>query len=440
MVTIRQIFAGAAIAFLFVGSTRAGEGDSASVERGAYIADIGDCASCHTAPGRENFAGGLALQAPFGTIFSTNITPDQKFGIGGYSRPQFIRAMREGVAADGSHLYPAMPYASFSAVSDDDLNDLYDYLMKGVKPVAYQPPETKLVFPFNQRWGLLFWDAVFARHDRFAPDPSRDEQWNRGAYLVQGLGHCGACHTPRGLAYQEIGYDQKSSSYLHGAVADKWATANLTGDLGSGLGRWSEADVAAFLKTGHGGSAAAFGNMKEAVEKSTQHLTADDAAAIAHYLKSFPAKDGAIAFQPSAADVVNRDRADLSGERELPGAGLFASACAGCHGKTGEGQLPRFPEIAGNPAVLTRNPISVMRIVLEGSTSPETATGPKAEKMPAFAHLTDREIAEVVTYVRKSWGNSAPPASERDVSSLRTQLSDRRKVQEEATEKANWQP
>jgi mono/diheme cytochrome c family protein len=432
--------AGAAIALLLIGPAWAGNDETPAIQRGAYIADIGDCVSCHTAPGREGFAGGLPLQAPFGTIFSTNITPDPKFGIGGYSRPQFIRAMREGVAADGRHLYPAMPYASFAVVSDDDLNDLYDYLMKSVKPAAYQPPKTKLVFPFNQRWGLIFWDAVFARHDRFVPDPSRDAQWNRGAYLVQGLGHCGACHTPRGLAYEEEGYDQKSSSYLHGAVADKWATANLTGDLGSGLGRWSEADVAAFLKTGHGGSAAAFGNMKEAVEKSTQHLTDDDAVAIAHYLKSFPAKEGAVAFQPSAAEIVNRDRADLSGERELPGAGLFASACAGCHGKAGEGQLPRFPEIAGNPVVLSADPISLIRIVLEGSTSPETAGGPKAEKMPAFARLTDREIAEVVTFARASWGNSAPPVSEREVSLLRSQLAETRKVQEEETKKANRQP
>ena len=418
----------------------ADDGDAASVQRGKYIADAADCTSCHTTPEHGYFAGGLPIEAPFGTIFSTNITPDKQFGIGSYTRAQFIKVMREGVAADGHHLYPAMPYASFAAASDDDLNDLYDYLMKGVAPLVYEPPKTKLIFPFSQRWGMAIWDAVFARHEHFKADPNHDDQWNRGAYLVQSFGHCGACHTPRGVAYEEKGYDQSSSSYLRGSVADKWATANLTGDLGSGLGRWTEADIASFLKTGHGGGGAAFGNMKEAVEKSTQYMTDDDRLAIAHYLKSFPQTEAEISYKPSAADVKSDMRAETAGEHEKPGAGVYASSCSGCHGADGAGHLPRIPQLAGNPVVLTKDPTSLIRIVLEGSTSPQTATGPDPVHMPAFAGLTDREIAEVVNYIRTDWGNDAPQVSERDVSSLRGSLSSLKAAKEKGQQKADGQP
>jgi mono/diheme cytochrome c family protein len=429
------------VAFLLLTTPAlAADGDAATVQRGKYLADVGDCTSCHTTPEHGYFAGGLPLEAPFGTIFSTNITPDKQFGIGNYTREQFIRVMREGVAADGHHLYPAMPYASFATESDADLNALYDYLMQGIEQVPYKPPETKLVFPFSQRWGMALWDAVFARHERFVPDPARGAQWNRGAYLVQGLGHCGACHTPRGLAYEERGYDESSPSYLKGSVADKWATANLSGDLGAGLGRWSEADIASFLKTGHGGGGAAFGNMKEAVEKSTQYMTDEDRLAIAHYLKSFPETEAEIAFRPTAPDVANRMQAEGTNQHEMPGAGIYASSCSGCHGADGAGHLPRIPQLAGNPVVMTKDPTSLIRLVLEGSTSPQTEAGPDPMHMPAFANLTDREIAEVVNYVRTDWGNEAPQVSERDVTSLRAGLAKLQADKEKGKHKADAQP
>jgi mono/diheme cytochrome c family protein len=408
--------------------------DEASVERGHYLADMGDCTSCHTTPEHGDFAGGLPLQAPFGTIYGSNITPDPTYGIGKYTLAQFITVMRKGVTANGTHLYPAMPYASFSTLSDSDLSDLYDYLLHGVAPVAYKPPETKLVFPFNQRWGMALWDWVFARHERYQPDPKHDAEWNRGAYIVQGLGHCGACHTPRGPAYEERGYDEKSPLYLGGSIADHWATANLQGDPGSGLGRWSESDIASFLKTGHGAGAAAFGNMKEAVEKSTSKLTDADLAAIAHYLKSLPDGDEPGAFKPGSAVAVSAAR------QELPGAGVFAGECSGCHGATGEGQLPRYPALAGNPVVMTPDPTSLIRILLEGSKSPVTPTGPQPARMPAFAKLTDREIAEVVSYLRTSWGNQAAPVAERDVAQLRAALAKNQRKQAEGKEKADEPP
>jgi len=210
--------------------------DSADLSRGAYLARVGDCIACHTAgPRSPPFAGGLPINSPFGIIYSTNITPDPDNGIGRYSLADFSRAVRNGIAKDGKRLYPAMPYASFTGITDDDIRALYAYFMSEVKPVNYKPPETKLPFPFNIRLSLMFWDALFAEDERYKPHDDRDAQWNRGAYLVQSLGHCGACHTPRGLAFQEKAYSESSPLYLSGALVDNWYAANLSGDPASGL-------------------------------------------------------------------------------------------------------------------------------------------------------------------------------------------------------------
>jgi len=218
---------------------------SADISKGAYLARVGDCVACHTAgPQSPPFAGGLPLNSPFGKIYSSNITPDMVNGIGNYTFDDFSRAVRNGIAKDGRRLYPAMPYASFTFITDDDIRALYAYFINEVKPVNYKPPQTKLPFPFNIRLSLFFWDALFVKHERFKPHIDRDAQWNRGAYLVQSLGHCGACHTPRGLAFQEKAYTESSPVYLKGAVVDNWFATNLTGDPASGLGRWSETDIA----------------------------------------------------------------------------------------------------------------------------------------------------------------------------------------------------
>jgi mono/diheme cytochrome c family protein len=401
--------------YLFLLSTPALAQNQESITRGAYLAKLGDCTACHTQPGHPQFAGGAPAHSPFGTIYTTNITPDPTYGIGQYTLNDFSRALRDGIARDGHRLYPAMPYPSYSKLSDQDIADLYAYFMKGVAPSDYQPPETKLPFPFNQRWGLYFWDVLFAPHHPYLAKVDHDAAWNRGAYIVQGLEHCGACHTPRDLAFKEEGYDETSPRFLTGETLDNWAAVDLRGDKASGLGRWSEADIASFLRYGHGAKAAAFGSMGQVVTDSSQYMTPQDAASVAHYLKSLsPSGEDADyqAGEVAAPNIVNA----IS---EHPGAGLFMSACAGCHQPDGSGRNNGIPALAGNPALMTQDPSSVIRIILEGATTPHVPGGLKPQAMPSFAHLTDREIGEVASYVRNAFGNRAGTVSTRQVETLR---------------------
>ncbi|WP_143749539.1 c-type cytochrome, partial [Caballeronia arvi] len=230
-------------------AAHANNDDAALIERGRYLASAADCAGCHTAPkGGAPFAGGLGLNSPFGTIVSSNITPDRQYGIGRYSYEDFARTLRDGIAKGDKHLYPAMPYPSYSKITNEDMRALYAYFMGGVAPVHAAPAPTRLPFPFNQRWVLTLWNLAFAPTGEFKPRDGRDAQWNRGAYLVQSLGHCGACHTPRGPAFEERGYTEASSLYLTGGTNDHWFAPNLTTDVGSGLGRIRAEDIAAFLK------------------------------------------------------------------------------------------------------------------------------------------------------------------------------------------------
>jgi mono/diheme cytochrome c family protein len=411
-------------AAFFSSLVTAQQADPADISRGAYLARVADCTACHTAgPQQAPFAGGLPINSPFGIIYSTNITPDKTHGIGEYTLNDFSRAVRNGIAKDGRRLYPAMPYPSFTAITDDDIRALYAYFMHEVKPVSQKPPETKLPFPFNIRLSLIFWDFAFVKHERFTPHEDRGAQWNRGAYLVQTLGHCGACHTPRGLAFQETAYSESSPSYLSGAVVDNWFAANLRGDLASGLGQWSEADIAAFLKTGHGGQIAAFGSMLEVIENSTQYWHKDDLQAIAHYLKSLPAHGKKASFKPGTPAVAAALAAMVTGEVERPGAGLYQSFCAKCHQTTGIGEPDKHPKLAGNSIVLSENPTSLIRLLLEGGKTAQTRGGPKPEEMSGFVRkFSDRQIAEVLSFIRNSWGNAASPVTTREVSALRNAL------------------
>lgn len=380
----------------------------AGMSQGEYVAKLGDCVSCHSAPGKHDFAGGFPLHAPIGIIYGTNITPDPDFGIGRYSEADFRRALKQGIARDGHHLYPAMPYPSFARMSDADIAALYDYLMHDVKPVHAPAPKTNLFFPLNQRWGLAFWNLMFLHGGDFQSDPNMDEQWNRGAYLVKTVAHCGACHTPRGPAYEERATDRTSPLFASGSDVDKWYAANLTADPASGLGRWSQADIAQFLGTGYARQDAAFGSMEQLVENSGQYMTPEDRAAIARYIKTLPAHGEA-----------SKVTAPLPAVFEMPGAGIYAQGCARCHGMDGEGTPGKYPRLAGNPIVLSEDPMSQVRLVLEGAVTPNTRTGPPQERMPAFTQLTDRQIADVSTYIRQSWGNNATPVSERKVASMR---------------------
>ena len=393
------------------------------MERGAYLATIADCTGCHTAgQGHPRFAGGLPIKSPFGIIYSTNITPDTETGIGRYSYDDFARALREGVAKHGKRLYPAMPYPSFTAMSDGDVRALYAFFLHGVKPVRHTPPRTSLPFPFNQRWTLQWWDKAFVSHTRFEPHPERDALWNRGAYVVQALAHCGACHTPRGLAYQEKGYSESSSHYLTGAPIENWYAADLTGNPAAGLGRWSEADISTFLKTGHSNQSVAFGSMVTVIENSTQYLRKEDLRAIAHYLKSLPAQAEKASYRSVAqAPILPAGFAGVT--PEPPGAGIYSGYCAKCHRHDGSGKSPGIPPLAAGSMVLSENVTSLIRLMLEGGTGPRTEKGPVPEKMPGYAKkLTDREIADVLTFVRNSWGNRAFPVVPRDVALLREKL------------------
>ncbi len=418
---LKAVTAGAA---LLSGLAAAQPADPEEVTRGAYLARAGDCVACHTAgPDSPQFAGGLPLDSPFGIIYSSNITPDPQTGIGKYTLNDFSRAVRDGIAKDGSRLYPAMPYPSFTAITDADIRALYAYFMNKVEPVSYNPPETKLPFPFNIRLSLVFWDFAFVKHERFKPHDDSDAQWNRGAYLVQSLGHCGACHTPRGLAFQEKAYTESSPVYLSGALVDNWFSANLRGDSASGLGRWSEADIAALLETGHGAQAATFGSMTDVIKNSTQYLHKDDLNAIAHYLKTLPPHGEKSAYRPDAPALDRELAAIVSGEVELPGAGLFQSFCAKCHKITGSGEPGKYPKLAGNSIVLSENPASLIRLLLKGSLTAETNSSPEVQKMPGFAEkFSDRQIADVLSFIRKSWGNSASPVTDREVTLLRQAL------------------
>jgi alcohol dehydrogenase (quinone), cytochrome c subunit len=363
------------------------------------------------------------MGSPFGTIWTSNITPDPTYGIGRYTYQDFERAVRDGVAPGGKRLYPAMPFPSFSKINDDDMHALYAYFMHGVKPVPKAARETKLPFPFNQRWVLAGWDELFAPHERFDARTDRSAQWNRGAYLVQALGHCGACHTPRGPAYEERGLNDGDPLYLTGGTTDHWYAPNLSGDPDSGLGRFSADDIAAFLKHGHGGGLSAFGSMVEVIENSGQYMTDDDLRAIATYLKTFPPrqKSGHIDTDPARNDATVQVL--RTGEIEYPGAGIYNGFCARCHQADGRGVPGKYPRLAGNPIVVAPTSTSLIRLLIGGSRSPETIGGPEPHRMPSFAgKLNDTEMARVLTFIRNAWGNEAQPVAPREVTKLRETL------------------
>lgn len=396
---------------------------AARLKSGEYLSRAGDCAACHTAPGGKPFAGGLKMTTPVGAIFSSNITPDKTSGIGDYSEEDFSKALRQGIAKDGHHLYPAMPYPSFSKLTDNDVHDLYLYFIHQVPAVAQSNKRSDIPFPLNMRWPLAVWNSVFLEKQPYYSDPKQTADWNRGAYLVQGLGHCGSCHTPRGIGYEEKALDQTSSDYLAGGTLEGWHAPNLRGDATTGLGQWNEAEITQFLQSGHTERSAAFGSMVAVIQDSTQYLTDGDRQAIAVYLKSLPA-DGKFKVQ------VNNDSTTVAlekGDVSQAGAQLYLDNCAGCHLSSGQGEKNAFPQLAQNPAVVGDDPSSVINVVLQGSRIPKTQTSPTGMRMPGFAwRLDNQEVADVVNFIRNGWGNQAPNVSASQVEAIR-QLSDSEK-------------
>jgi alcohol dehydrogenase (quinone), cytochrome c subunit len=393
------------------------DADNALIAKGRYLAAAADCVACHTAKGGKPFAGGLGIESPIGKIYSTNITPDKATGIGDYSFDDFDNAVRHGVAKNGSTLYPAMPYVSYAKVKPSDVKALYAYFMHGVQPVEEANKSTDIVWPLSMRWPLRFWRMAFAPDVIVDDTPASSDPVARGRYLVEGLAHCSACHTPRGVGLQEKSLTDDGSTFLSGGVIDGYLAKNLRGDAKDGLANWSEADIVAFLKSGRTAHSAAFGGMAEVVENSTQHMSDADLAAIAAYLKTLKPADAASQAPVANADAANALRA---GTDRSNGALTFVDNCAACHRTSGSGYESTFPTLALSSVVNTDDPSSLIRIVLQGGEMPWTKAGPTHYSMPGFAsRLTDRDIADVLSFVRSSWGNHAPAVTADQVAKLR---------------------
>lgn len=391
--------------------------DPALIEKGRYIAQASDCVACHTAPGGKPFAGGLAMQTPIGAIYSTNITPDKGAGIGGYDFADFERAVRHGVRKDGSPLYPAMPYVSYSVLTDGDVQALYAYFVSGVQPVAQQNHDSTIPWPTNMRWPLAWWQMLFGGQRSFTPPEGATPEVARGAYLVEGAGHCGACHTPRGAAFQEKALkDGPAGEFLSGSELEGWFAKSLRHE-DVGLASWSQQEIADFLKTGRNARTAAFGSMAEVVQHSAQHLSDADTSAIAAYLAGRAARPGHASSATKAEDVTTAklyDSADHS-----PGALGYVARCAPCHRMNGQGTSRLFPALAGNAVVTTDNPSSLIQITLAGGAMAKTPADKTHPSMPELAKLDDGAVADILSFVRSSWGNKAAPVAASDVAAMR---------------------
>jgi mono/diheme cytochrome c family protein len=377
--------------------------DFTQVQRGRYLAILSDCGSCHTVPGSNRpFAGGRPIETPFGNIVAPNITPDPETGIGSWSDAQFDAAVRKGVGRDGSRLYPAMPYNDYTKMSRDDVLAIRAYL-NTVTPVRNAVVANTLPFPFNIRASMRVWDALYFKEGEYQPDPKQSAEWNRGAFLVDGPGHCGACHTPKTF----LGGD-KTDQYLTGAFLQGWSAPDITNDARLGLGGWSKEDLVAYLKSGHNRVTAATGPMGEVVTLSTAFIGDADLDAIATYLKSLPGKtNGGISLPANDPAMV-------------AGAAIYRDQCSACHGLDGKGIAELFPSIADSSMARSDDPTTSIRIILRGARSVGTATQPTASGMPSYGwQLDDNEVAAVLTYIRNSWGGKAEPITTEQVSKVR---------------------
>ncbi len=380
--------------------------DPALVRQGEYLARAGDCVACHTARDGKPFAGGLPMETPIGAVYSTNITPDRKTGIGDYSFEDFDRAVRHGVARSGDTLYPAMPYPSYARVSEADMRALYAYFMHGVEPVEQPNKASDIPWPLSMRWPLAFWRWTFAPEVKdFQAAAGQDPVLARGAYLVEGLGHCGACHTPRGLGMQEKALAASDgAAYLSGsAPLENWIAKSLRGDHRTGLGSWSEADLVSFLRTGRSERSAVFGGMSDVVVHSMQYMTDADLTAIARYLKSLPPADPA--DQPHVYDE-SVAQALFHGDDSKTGAALYVDNCGACHRTDGKGYARVFPALAGNPGDRQRPDLLVHRA--QGGTLPATRRHRQASPCRPFSIPDEQQ--EMPTWSASSHQHKQPGA------------------------------
>jgi mono/diheme cytochrome c family protein len=385
------------------------------VKRGEYLARAADCLACHTAPLGKAYVGGLAIPLPFGTLYSTNITPDKETGIGDYGDADFLNAVRRGVRRDGARLYPAMPFTSYAYLTDADALTIKAYLFS-LPPVHAANRANTLTFPFNQRWSLFFWSLLFRPNSQFAPNTAQSPEWNRGAYLAEALAHCGECHTPRNL-----GFALDNRRKFAGAITAGWHAFDITSDKGLGIGGWSDGDLFAYLSTGHSwvhGTAA--GPMGEAVDRSFTKMTPDDIHALIAYLRSIPplaSPDLLATLAPPAAPSPEGGGAVAN----VMGRRVFEGACVSCHNWTGVSAITPFATIAGTRAVNDQTATNVAQIVISG-TSRSTPDG--VVSMPAFgAAYSDVEIAAVANYVTGRFGSAQSDVTAKRIEQLRKQTS-----------------
>jgi mono/diheme cytochrome c family protein len=378
--------------------------DYAVIARGKYLATVGDCTACHTAPGGKFLAGGRSLQTPFGYLVAPNITPDKATGIGAMSDATFYDAMHKGMTHE--RLYPAMPYPYYTKVTRTDVMAIRAWL-DTVQPVANRVRSNTLPFPFNIRASMFGWDKLFFEPGEWRNQPNKSAEWNRGGYLVEGLGHCGACHTPKNL----LGADE-NSHHLQGYALQGWFAPDITSDKRIGLGAWSADDIVEYLKTGTNQYTSASGPMSEEISDSTSHWTTQDLHAAAMYLLDQPGPKQAPPESLAANDPVMQ-----------AGAAIYGDECSACHTKTGTGIARMLPALKGSPFVQQTNPDSLLHVVLGGTRAVATDAAPTAAAMPAFGwKLSDEQVASVVTYIRNAWGNAAPSVAASSVQSMRQSL------------------
>ncbi|HDS1733527.1 cytochrome c [Pseudomonas sp. BP8] len=409
---------------------RAGDADAkltqaitpALIEKGAYLARAGDCVACHTGHvDGKPFAGGLGIASPIGTIYSTNITPDKKTGIGEWTYGEFERAVRRGIGHDGSALYPAMPFPSYAKVTDDDVQALYAYFMQGVAPVEQPNKANDVPWPLSIRWPLAYWRSLFSPAPEASSVSASETQIARGAYLVQGLGHCGSCHTPRALTLQEKGLDESASGYLTGTELNGWSVPALRG-----MPHWSEEELVEYLGTGRNAKASVAGEMTDVIANSTSHMSDADLQAMAMYLKSLaPAKTPAYQRQTerSAATV-----AKLTAAKDLTlGERLYIDNCGACHFVSGKGAERVFPQLDGASVVNADNAEALLHVILAGAATPSTSRAPSVLPMPGFAErMDDAEVAELATFLRQGWSNQASAVTAEQVRHVRTAMAEHR--------------
>jgi mono/diheme cytochrome c family protein len=411
--TIAAMLAGVLLPLLAVNHSFGASGtdsqDFAQIQKGRYLARAADCTACHTvSDAGQPFAGGRPIETPFGNVTSANITPDRETGIGAWSDQEFDDAVRRGVRPNGARLYPAMPYTAYTKMSHDDVLAIRAYL-RTVAPVRNIVVTNTLPFPFDIRAGMRIWDWLYFTAGEYQPDTKKSPEWNRGAFLVQGPGHCSACHTPKSF----LGGDKKSQ-YLRGSQVQDWFAPDITNDDATGLGRWSVQDVKAYLRTGHNRVSAATGPMAEEITHASSQMTDSDLTAIAAYLKSLPGRSA------HSTAIAASDPAMVAGQA------IYRDQCSACHALNGHGVPQLFPSLADSTVVRSSDPGTLIRLILRGARSVATAAEPTSPGMPSFGwQLDDAQVAAVATYIRNAWQPAAPAVSAADVRRMRSALSER---------------